>query len=142
MVLMGLWTEAELCTGIIISCFPVTTKFFSHIGPKLSNAFTLKFTKDSNKESASAASLDRVRVERLKLPSLKHTFTSIISSTSTEKDDGHELYSQQTLPKGEYVQLDEDMVISRRDAIRDSIQKPAAKVATTSDDLDGGYAVF
>ena len=131
---MGLWTHAELCTGIIISCFPVMTKFFKHIGPKLSSAFTLR----SNKESASAAPLDKVRPEKLKLPSLKHTFASVISSA--ERDDGHELYNQQTLPKGEYAQLDEDMVTPRRDAIRDS--KPAANVATARDDLERGYGMF
>ena len=132
---VGMWTDAELCTGIIVSCFPFMTKFFKHIGPKLSSTLRSKFIKDSNKESASAAPLDQVRAEKLKLPSLKHTFASIISGA--EKDDGHELYSQQTPPKGEYAQLDEDMVIPRRDAIRDSIQ-----VATTRDGLERGYGMF
>ena len=36
MVQMGLWTYAELATGVIISCLPVIPKFFQHVCPGIS----------------------------------------------------------------------------------------------------------
>ncbi len=36
MVQMGLWTYAELATGVVVSCLPVIPKFFQHIGPRIS----------------------------------------------------------------------------------------------------------
>ena len=33
---MGLWTYAELATGVFISCLPVIPRFFQHIGPRIS----------------------------------------------------------------------------------------------------------
>ncbi|KAF6227624.1 hypothetical protein HO173_012153 [Letharia columbiana] len=142
MVPMGMWTYAELSTGIVISCLPVIPKFFQHIGPKVSSALTLrsKSTKESGHESASATPSDKVRAEKLKLPSFKHTFASVVSST--EKDDDHEMYSQQSLPKGEYVQLHEETAIPRRDATRELIRMPTAKLAATRDDLERGYGRF
>ena len=35
MVQMGLWTYAELATGVIVSCLPVIPKFFQHVGPRI-----------------------------------------------------------------------------------------------------------
>ena len=52
------------------------------------------------------------------------------------------MYSQQSLPKGEYVQLHEETAIPRRDATRELIQMPTAKLATTRDDLERGYGRF
>ena len=141
MVPMGMWTYAELSTGIVISCLPVIPKFFQHVGPKLSSALTLrsKSTKDSRNESASAAPSDKVRAEKLKLPSFKHTFASV--APNTQKDD-LEMYDQETLPKGEYVQLDGETALPRRDSTRDLIQMATAKLATTRDDLERGYGRF
>ena len=33
---MGLWSFAELATGVIISCLPVIPRFFQHVGPRIS----------------------------------------------------------------------------------------------------------
>lgn len=134
MVPMGMWTYAELSTGIVISCLPVIPKFFQYIGPKVSSAFTLRseYMKDSGIESASATPWDKVRAEKLKLPSFKHTFASIASTA--EKDNGHELNSQQSLPKGEYVMLHEDAALPRRELN----PMPAARLAATRDDLESG----
>lgn len=133
MVRMGMWTNAELSTGIVISCLPVIPKFFQHIGPKLSSALTLrsKSRKDSGNESASSAPSEKVRADsKLKLPSFKNPFTSVASHT--EKDN------EQPLPQSEYVQLHEETAIPRRDATRELIQMPAAKLTTARDDLERG----
>ena len=136
---MGMWTYAELSTGIVISCLPVIPKFFQHIGPKLSSVFTLlsKYTKDSGIEAASTTPSDKVRAEKLKLPSFKHTFISI--GSTAEKDNDHELDSQQSLPKGEYVKLHEDAAFSTGDTTRGVKPMPAARLATAGDDLESGY---
>ena len=34
-IVMGIWTYAELTIGIIVSCLPVLPRFFNHIGPKI-----------------------------------------------------------------------------------------------------------
>lgn len=39
-IAMGLWTQAEIATGIIVSCLPVVPKFVRHTGPKLYRAFS------------------------------------------------------------------------------------------------------
>lgn len=138
---MGMWTCAELSIGIIISCLPVIPKFFQHIGPKVSSAFTRKpeSTKDSNHKPASATPSDQARLEKVKLPSFKHTSVSIVSNT--EKDEGHDLYSQQALPEGKYVQLHEEMAVPRPDATKELMQLPSAKLPTTRDDLERGYGM-
>ena len=144
---MGMWTYAELCTGIVISCLPVIPKFFQHVGPQWSRALTSrhhKVTKDSNNtgSSASGKSSNPVRDERLKLPSLKQTFASVVSS-NRDGDGDHELCSQPSLPKKEYIKLYEDDAVPRSDSARDLVLMPQAKkVATMRDDLErGGQAL-
>lgn len=142
---MGMWASAELSTGIVISCLPVIPKFFQHVGPKLSSALTLrsKSAKDSENKSASAVSSDKVRAEKLKLPTFKHTFASVASSTSsTQKDHDHEMYGRETLPQWEYAQLDEETALPRHDATRELIQMATTKLATTRDDLERGHGRF
>ncbi|CAF9943344.1 MAG: hypothetical protein ALECFALPRED_011122 [Alectoria fallacina] len=138
MVRMGMWTYAELSTGIVISCLPVIPKFFQHVGPKLSSALTTrsKTTKHSGNKSASGTPSDKVRPEKFKLPSFKTPFPSVISST--ENDTDHELYSQQSLPKRDYAVLHEETALSSRELS----QVPAARLATTRDDLERGYGRF
>ena len=147
---MGSWTYAETSIGICVSCLPVIPKFFQKIGPKLSSALaTLRLrstTKDSaNNGSASAAnskSSHRAKAEKLKLPSFKHTFTSIFSSAAEEKDD-HELYNQRSLPKREYTLLHGESAVPRRDDIpRELGQTPPMKFATMRDDLEKGCGRF
>ncbi|CAD6593760.1 MAG: hypothetical protein ASARMPRED_007916 [Alectoria sarmentosa] len=138
MVRMGMWTYAELSTGIVISCLPVIPKFFQHVGPKISSVFTMrsKYTKNSGNESASGTPSGKIQPEKFKLPSFKTSFSSVISNT--EKDTDHELYSQQSLPKGEYAMLHEETALPSRELS----QMPAARLATTRDDLERGYGRF
>ena len=133
-----MWTYAELSTGIVISCLPVIPEFFQHVGPKLSSALTMrsKTTKHSGNESASGTPSDKVRPEKFKLPSFKPPFSSVVSNT--EKDTDHDLYSQESLPKGEYVMLHEETALPSRELS----QMPAARLATTRDDLERGYGRF
>lgn len=136
---MGMWSCAELATGIVISCLPVIPKFFQHVGPKVSKALTLrsKSTGDSGNRSTPAAPSVQVRAEKLKLPGFS-TFTSLLSNT--EKDTDHEMSDQETLPQEEYIQLHGEMTIPRCDSTKELIQMAApVKLATTRDDLEKGH---
>ena len=144
---MAMWAMAELSIGVVISCLPVIPKFFQHMGPKLSSAFTLgsRSRKDSRNEWISTAPSDKVQAtSKLKLTSIKHTFTSVFSNKEldTVKEDCHGLYDQQTLPSQDYVMLHEGTNVSRRDRLGELCQMPAARLATVRDDLENGYSRF
>ena len=137
---MGLWTYAELSIGIIISCLPVIPRFFQHFGPRLSRALTFRYgvTKELSRASESERSHNQVRGKKLTLPSFKNTFASV-TSPDTERGDGdHELYTQHSLPKKEYVKLHEETAVPRRDSAGDLVPMPRAKLATVRHDLEGG----
>lgn len=142
---IGMWTYAEHSIGICVSCLPVIPKFFQHIGPKLSSALTTlkpRFTtkNSANKGLASSAKSPSVQTaerEKLKLPSFKITFTSVLSSVLKEHD--HELYDKQSLPNSEYALLHEESAgPSCDDTWRDWGQMPPVNLATMRDDLEKG----
>lgn len=75
--------------------------------------------------------------EKLKLPSFKITFTSVLSSVLKEHD--HELYDKQSLPNSEYALLHEESAgPSCDDTWRDWGQMPPVNLATMRDDLEKG----
>ena len=51
-IIMGLWTLAELATGVIVCCAPVLPRFFRHTGPKIYHAFSTTFRTGSLSGSA------------------------------------------------------------------------------------------
>ena len=51
--ILGIWTEAELTIGIIVSCLPVVPRFFQHFGPKVYE--TLSFWWNSGSTSGRKA---------------------------------------------------------------------------------------
>ena len=144
-----MWTYAELSIGICISCLPVIPKFFQSIGPRLSSALTTlkpKFTtKDSAKNglasSAKSPSVQTAEREKLKLPSFKNTFTSVFASVL--KEDDHELYDQQSLPRNEYALLHRESAVPKyNDTTRESGRMPPVNLATMRDDLEKGRGRF
>ena len=54
LVVMGLWTLAEVATGVIVSCLPVLPRFFRDTGPKVRRAFSVGAKLSSSLDSASA----------------------------------------------------------------------------------------
>ena len=142
----GLWTYVELSIGICISCLPVIPRFFQNISPKLSSALTTLKIKSTTKDfvhngfasAAKSPSSQRAKAEKLKLPSFKHTFTSLFSSDAEEQDD-HELYDQQSIPKSEYALLHKESAVPKRDdSMRELSQMPPVNLATKRDDLEKG----
>lgn len=81
------------------------------------------------------------QVEKLKLPSFKHSFASVVASDAEEKDVDRELYEQLPVPKREYLLLREEQAMPRN-ATGELSQMPRAKLATVRDDLERGYRRF
>lgn len=143
---MGMWTNAEFSTGIVISCLPVIPKFFQHFGPKVSSALTLYLKSSKRSGSGSAptsagirSSSDVKQMEKLKLPNFKHTFASVVASNAEEMDMDRELYEQLSVPKREYLLLTEEKAMPGRNATGELSQMARAKLATMRDDLERGY---
>ena len=56
---LGLWTLAEVATGVIVSCLPVLPRFFQDIGPKIYRAFSIKIKPSSTLGSENAQIIGR-----------------------------------------------------------------------------------
>ena len=146
MVPMGMWTYAELSTGIVISCLPVIPKFFQHVGPRLSSAlnFGSKSTKCSGGDGAASAAKHSENVpaaEKLRLPSFKHTFASVVASDAAENHDDCELDDEESRSQKMYFKLREDSE-QGRDGTGELGGMTQAKYATVRDDLERGYGKF
>ena len=131
MVPMGMWTGAELATGVIVSCLPVIPKFFQHMWPKVSRTLSVmsKSRKESEIASAPVVAAEELQGDsKVKLPSFKKTFTSVFSRTEKEDD--------QTQAEGEYAILSEAIAIPRCDAAMGLSRMPADRFATRRDDLE------
>lgn len=95
MILMGLWTLAEVATGIIISCLPVLPRFFRHAGPILYRAFSL-----GSKSSSSSGSANTGRNARPCLTS------PTVSMARTPRTLNNSRISKAHV-KGEYTEMEE-----------------------------------
>ena len=56
-MLIGLWTDAEIATGILVCCLPVTPRFFQHFGPRISKTFSF-VSKSFSRSGKKAGSKD------------------------------------------------------------------------------------
>lgn len=97
---MGLWTLAEIATGIIVSCLPVLPKFVRHTGPKIYRAFSTGFQ--------SASSSSSVGTEKKMRPS----FTSQLPLTKPSQAAGmskpwHHGSMQKAQINDDYIELKE-----------------------------------
>lgn len=133
---MGLWTYAELSTGIVISCLPVIPRFFQHIGPRVSSTLALRIKSkgSSGQEPASGATfVDKAHdSSKFKLAFPRHDLGSNVSDTS---NDSH---NQQIQPKGEYVMLRDHTAIPRPGNSGDPKPLSVSKLATTRNDIERG----
>lgn len=112
MLQMGLWTEAEISTGIIISCLPVIPKFIRHFGPKVYGSLLLRLKSTSNSRY-----LGKLKVtSQFELPSPKHALRSKAS---------------------EYLTLNE-----YHTGPKDLNHPAEARLATARDDLERGGRSF
>ena len=111
-IVMGLWTLAEIATGLIISCLPVLPRFLRHAGPKVYRAFSVGSKSSSSSGSASA--------ER-KLTSPTFGPRQMASRPKTLNDPR----SHQAHVKGDYTELEEyNVVVSKPEAMHQLRPRP------------------
>lgn len=101
---MGLWTLAEVATGVIVSCLPVLPRFVRDVGPKLCRAFSIR-----TKPSLNLGSENAQIIGRPSSPSL----TSPNSIPTSARD----MRIQKANTKGSFTELEEyNTVISEVNA--------------------------
>ena len=123
-IVMGLWTLAEIAAGIIISCLPVLPRFLRHAGPKVYRAFSVGSKSSSSSGSASA--------ER-KVTSPTFGPRQMASRPKTLNDPhGHKAHV-----KGDYTELEEyNVVVSKPEAMYQLRPRP---INSNRDVESGGF---
>ena len=99
-IVMGLWTLAEIATGIIVSCLPVFPKFVRHAGPQIYRAFSTS--------SQSAPSSNSAGAEKRLRPSLTSQLPLTKPSQAASKSKPwHHSNMQKAQNNGDYTELEE-----------------------------------
>lgn len=132
----GLWSDAELSVGLLIGCCPVMPRFFQHVRPKLSEAFSFSPRSVSNPShhpkgrSKTPTVNGRVRIQNA---FAKYRFGSVIAESDIEP------YTQQ---HAEYYTLIESEA-SQRQAVSAfaPTQASDAGIATRRGDLEYGHQI-
>ncbi len=128
---MGLWTWAEITTGIIVSCLPTTPKFFQHFGPKVYGAFSSSFSLGSKSRSTGSKSGPRLIQEQT------NNFQRALG-----KPPENDVYRNHNHRKDEYITLSElDMAPLRADTTSDWLYTRDDGVITRREELERGGCV-
>ena len=141
-IIMGLWTWAEITSGILISCLPVMPKFFHSVGSKIHGTFSSS-SKPRSKLLQNSQPTDNKKKMGVSIPFTRPFDKSSGSSGHTEVIG--DPCSQQIRHKGEYITLDEfDVATSGEDPNngRRSVLREEEGTATRREDLEmGRYAI-
>ena len=125
--IMGLWTWAEITTGIIISCLPVLPKFFRHFGPIVYRTISSTFSLGSKSHSMTGS-----RSEPQQIQDQTNSFERVKGESN-----GNGVYSNQTMRKGKYINLGElDVASSENDATNEWLPTPVHGFVTRREDLE------
>lgn len=132
-IVLGLWTYAELTIGIIVSCLPVSPRFFNHIGPKIYEILTfgslseilLRHRLRSTDNSDETNPTSRIR----------QPFPRRSGGASTPETWNNSRHSKSEL-KGEYITLDEYDTQQSKSAAMNGLTLPMVDdPATKREDL-------
>lgn len=112
-LMMGLWTLAEVATGVIVSCLPILPRFFRYAGPKLYRAFSVGSKSSSCSGSASTERKARLFLTSPTLPLARPRQTASVPGTLNDSRVG------KTHVKAGYTELEEyDAKASRAKAMQ------------------------
>ena len=128
---MGLWTWAELSTGIIIGCLPTLPKFFQHIGPKIRQITTGSGTGSGPESSAASSAPTGNVLAKVKRPFAKYGVGPSVC------DSWNEPYSASAQLHDEYLSLD-GIEVPHSQGFSESTGGPGLGVATMRNDLEYG----
>ena len=135
-VVVGLWTWAEMTSGILVSCLPVTPRFFQHLGSKFSSSLTYRFAPGSNigVNTETTGSKNKEGFNKQFKRHLNQSPTSIKNSNTYNNT-----YQSQVPQYGEYITLgeyDKTMPIGSANSERKLL--PTRSHSTEQDDLEVG----
>ena len=122
---MGLWGDAELSTGVFISCLPVLPKFFQQIAPKIWKTLSIRSTlrKSSTNRSADEPRLLEPVKQRPKVPS---------ENTRWEKSTVEvSIYDGGPSRLKDYARLEDGIVTVPQTRIEEYPRSPESKPSTT-----------
>lgn len=130
MIFFGLWTYAEISVGIIVTCLPISPRFFQFLGSKLSGTFSFRSKSGSKIVSKPESTGPNSNV---KIPiKFQRPFTR--ESTSGAWNDSS---SQHAHSQGEYSTLDEAESMS---TVRGLTSQPVSQAQRQPDNtLESGY---
>lgn len=125
LVPMGMWGDAELSTGIIISCLPIMPKFFQHVAPKAWKA--LSFRSTLKKSSVNGSADERRPSEAMQ----RKRHMPIDSLLQTESLRAGEVGGRFSVYHEEYVRLEDGIATTPDTQVEKFSPMPKAKLATT-----------
>lgn len=133
---MGLWTVAEMATGILVSCPPVMPKFFQRVNPRITNILSHSSEHMTRVAQRSGSRKCHKRwVALLPFIGSETTYSSRGSGSQTLRGD----YNVHIQGKREYIALEGlDLAAARR---HDEAEPPRMLVQGTStmqEDLEAG----
>lgn len=134
---IGLWTYAELATGVIISCLPVIPKFFQHIGPRISSTSSKQARLPGSYQqqlSPRAASMHKKGACGSVLP-----FWTKYSGSGRSRRLSVASIHRAHLTKEDYIAEGFDIDQSKDNASYELGELPLARPAKTRNDLAGNY---
>jgi hypothetical protein len=131
---MGLWTWAEITTGIIVSCLPVIPKFLQHFGPKFYQTLFSSFGSKSETEPGSTDVKNKIEVS-VHFDQRLDEYNGGNASLET-RCGSNSPYAQQ---RREYIIPDEFLAPSETDPTGERLQAPTQVRATRRKDLETGH---
>ena len=129
LLLMGLWSWAELSIGIIVGCLPALSKFFQHIGPKIHGSISGVLP---GSEPCAAMDTSKAKaLARVKKPFAKYGVGASVS------DSWNDPYSPSAQLHDDYLVLDSfDGSLSQAKVFRATAEGPGQGTATAREELE------
>lgn len=128
---MGLWTWAELSTGIIVGCLPALPKFFQHVGPKIYR--TIPGTGSGRNSGAAIDTPQVIALAKFKTPFAKY---GVGPSVSESSNDPYSLRAR--LQEGSVILDGSDVSLPRSTTFSAPNECPGQDIATARNDLEYG----
>ena len=136
MVQMGLWTYAELATGVIVSCLPVIPKFFQYMGPRITAKIfnQAKLSGDYKRQLNPRADSTKEAVCGFVLPFWRKS-SRLDRSETLSIASSHRAY----LHRGDYISEEFEIARSENNTSHDLSDLPLERPAKTRNNLGGSH---
>lgn len=131
LIFMGLWTWAELSTGIIVGCLPALPKFFQHVGPKIYR--TIPGTGPRRNAGAAIDTPQVIALAKFKTPFAKYGLGPSVSDSS---NDPYSIRAR--LQEGSVILDGSDVSVPHSTTFSAPNECPGQDIATARNDLEYG----